>query len=201
MEAASGLPENLWEWPEIWCERGPCLSILAAQREARRRKFPGGDEGEMAEPRLSNLVESYPSLFSYVSHRHTGQVVSIFKLPPSRQRERKGQLIDRQGLQRYKVPHQLFFHDTLDGHLQSVLAAFGLTDEGHGLRIKADGNTAVGKVLGQVVAIASSRQSTHWCECRGPTCPGPDSCTPSRGKGTLLPIQAGRIVPPCMAPG
>ncbi len=43
----------------------------------------------------------------------------------------------------------------MDGHLKSVLASFRLTDQSHGVRIKANGHASVGKVLAKVVAIAS----------------------------------------------
>jgi hypothetical protein len=98
---------------------------------------------------LSSLIKSYPSVFSKVSPSRTGQVVSIVKLSPRRQRERQGQLIDRQSLQNCKLAHQLCFADALDGHLEGVLAAFRLTDEGQRSRIKGDGHTAVGKALAE----------------------------------------------------
>jgi hypothetical protein len=90
-----------------------------------------------------------PPVFSKVSQSCAGQVVSIFKLSPDCQREREGQLIPGQGLQKHKLAHQLGFGDALDGHLVGVLASSRLTEQGHGIRIKADGHTVVGKALAE----------------------------------------------------
>jgi hypothetical protein len=130
-----------------------------------------------------------------VSPSRAGQVMRIFKLSPSRQRERKGQLIDRQGLQNRKLAHQLCIRSALDGHLKGVLASFRLTDEGHSTRIKGGSLTAVGKALAQVVVIGSSRERPHWSQRYGTIGLVPDNCTPSPGPGTPLPIQDGRVVP------
>jgi hypothetical protein len=144
---------------------------------------------------LSSLIKSYPPVSSKVSQSCAGQVVSVFKLSPDHQREREGQLIHRQGLQNRKFTHQLCIRSALDGHLKGVLASFRLTDQGHGTRIKADGHTVVGKALAQVVVIGSSRERPHSSQCCGTISLVPDSCTPSPGPVTLLPIQDGMIVP------
>jgi hypothetical protein len=66
-------------------------------------------------------------------------------------------LIDRQGLQDRKLTHQLSFRDTLNWQPNGLFTAFRLTDQGHGVRIKADGNAAVGKVLAEASSDSPPR--------------------------------------------
>src|SRR6266516_2863801 len=113
---------------------------------------------------VSSLVKSYPSVFSKVSQSCAGQAVSIFKLSPGCQREREGQLIPGQGLQERKLAHQLGFGDALDGHLVGVLASFRLTEQGYGIRIKADGHTVVGKALAEASSDRLLSERTHWSQ-------------------------------------
>ncbi len=77
---------------------------------------------------FSRLVTSSLPVLTSISHSRTGQVVSILKLSPGCQREREGQLIQRQGLQNCKLPHHLCIRSAPDGHLNAVLASFRLTD-------------------------------------------------------------------------
>ncbi len=91
-----------------------------------------------------------------VSQSCASQVVSVLELTPSRQREEEGELIDRQGLQERQLSHQLCFCDALSWQSHGLFASFELTHQGRGVRIKVNGHTAVGKVLPEIVLIATS---------------------------------------------
>ena len=103
-----------------------------------------------------------------------------------------GELIDRsEGLAVRQAPHQLCFRNALDGHLHATL---GLTDQGGGVRIKANGHTQFHNCSPGSID-SDLHQSNCGCERCGTTCLERDRWTLFPKKVTSLPLQDGRIAP------
>src|SRR5258708_2775858 len=130
-------------------------------QQLTRADFPAGVEApvqygpNVRALAVSSLVKSSLPLYLKVSRSCTSQVVSVIELSPSGERKWKRYLKGGQGLQRRQFTHQLCFRDTLSWQSNGLFASFGLTNQGLGVRIKANGHAAPGKVLPEIVLIAS----------------------------------------------